>query len=73
MDVVSTPKKNKRFSVFDFDRRKPFSLSTSPPHSVFASPSPADIHHKEPPNPTCGYHPLISMYYLAREKMERDA
>ncbi|KAI0299255.1 kinase-like domain-containing protein [Russula brevipes] len=72
VDGVFTPKK-KRFSGFDFDRRKPFSPSTSPPHSLFASPSPADIHHKEPPDPTRGYHPLISMYYLAREKMERDA
>ena len=27
---------------------------------------------KEPPDPTHGFHPLISMYYLAREKMERD-
>jgi hypothetical protein len=73
VDVVSTPKENKRFSGFDFYRRKPFSPSTSPTHSLFASPSPADIHHKEPPDPTRGYHPLISMYYLAREKMERDA
>jgi len=83
MDVVSTPKKNKRFSGFDFYRRKLFSPSTSPPHSPLASPSPSqsqpsnpsldDIHQKEPPpDPTRGYHPLISMYYLAREKMERD-
>ena len=77
-----TPRKNKRFSGFDFYRRKLFSPSTSPPTSPFASPSPsqsqlsntslADINQKEPPNPTRGYHPLVSMYYLAREKLERD-
>lgn len=81
-EATSTPRKNKRFSGFDFYRRKLFSPSTSPPSSPFASPSPsqsqlsntslADINQKEPPNPTRGYHSLISMYYLAREKMERD-
>jgi hypothetical protein len=81
-EVVSTPRKNKRFSGFDFYRRKLFSPSTSPPPSPFASPSPSqsqlsnaslsDVNQKEPPNPTRGYHPLISIYYLAREKMERD-
>lgn len=80
-EAVSTPKKNKRFSGFDFYRRKLFS-STSPPSSPFASPSPSqsqlsntslsDMNQKEPADPTRGYHPLISMYYLAREKMERD-
>ena len=79
---ASTPRKNKRFSGFDFYRRKLFSPSTSPPSSPFASPSQSqsqlsntslsDINQKEPPNPTRGYHPLISMYYLAREKLERD-
>ena len=82
VEITSTPRKNKRFSGFDFYRRKLFSPSTSPPPSPFASPSPsqsqlsnaslADINQKEPPNPTRGYHPLISIYYLAREKMERD-
>ncbi|KAI9507059.1 hypothetical protein F5148DRAFT_1276345 [Russula earlei] len=82
-EATSTPKKSKRFSGFDFYRRKLFSPSTSPPPSPFASPSPSqsqlsnaslsDVNnHKEPPDPTRGYHPLISIYYLAREKMERD-
>ena len=75
VEAASTPRKNKRFS-FDFYRRNLFAPSTSPP----SSPSPSqsqqsnpslDISKKEPPNPTHGYHPLISMYYLAREKMER--
>jgi serine/threonine protein kinase KIN1/2 len=82
VEAASTPRKNKRFSGFDFYRRKLFSPSTSPPSSPFASPSQSqsqlsntslsDINQKEPPNPTRGYHSLISMYYLAREKMERD-
>ncbi|KAH9975140.1 hypothetical protein BGW80DRAFT_1225478 [Lactifluus volemus] len=81
-EVVSTPKKSKRFSGFDFYRRKLFSPSSSPPTSPFASPSPSqsqlsnaslsDINQKEPPDPTRGYHPLISIYYLSREKLERD-
>ena len=81
-EAVSTPKKNKRFSGFDFYRRKLFSPSSSPPSSPFASPSPSqsqlsnaslsDITQKEPPDPTRGYHPLISIYYLSREKLERD-
>ena len=82
-EIPSTPpKKNRRFSGFDFYRSKLFSPSTSPPSSPFASPSPSqshlsdtslsDINQKEPPDPTRGYHPLVSIYYLAREKLERD-
>src|SRR6266404_2287333 len=81
MDTV-TPKKNKRFSGFDFYRRKLFSPSSSPPASPFASPSASqsqlsnaslsDVNSRDPPDPTRGYHPLISIYYLAREKLERD-
>ena len=80
---TATPKKSKRFSGFDFYRRKLFSpSSSSPPPSPFASPSASqsqlsntslsDFNSKEPPDPTRGYHPLISIYYLAREKLERD-
>jgi serine/threonine protein kinase KIN1/2 len=82
LDAPSTPRKNKRFSGFDFYRRKLFSPASSPPSSPFASPSPSqsqlsnvslsDINQKEPPDPTRGYHPLLSIYYLSREKLERD-
>ncbi|KAI9508717.1 hypothetical protein F5148DRAFT_1013286 [Russula earlei] len=76
-EATSTPKKSKRFSGFDFYRRKLFSPSTSPPpspsQSQLSNASLSDVNnHKEPPDPTPGYHPLISIYYLAREKMERD-
>ncbi|KAJ4490606.1 CAMK/CAMKL/Kin1 protein kinase [Lentinula aciculospora] len=80
-------KKSKRFSGFDFYRRKLFSPSTSPSSSSnpFSSSSPPQsqsqlISHGgalvdskgEPLDPTKGFHPLLSMYFLAREKMERE-
>ncbi|KAJ3977096.1 CAMK/CAMKL/Kin1 protein kinase [Lentinula raphanica] len=80
-------KKSKRFSGFDYYRRKLFSPSTSPSSSSnpFSSSSPPQsqsqlISHGgalvdskgEPIDPTKGFHPLISMYFLAREKMERE-
>ncbi|KAG5645296.1 hypothetical protein DXG03_006485 [Asterophora parasitica] len=68
---------SKRFSGFDFYRRKLFNNpSSSPP-----SPAPNSSHSssgspyadgREPLDPTAGFHPLVSMYYLAREKMERE-
>ncbi|KAF5391097.1 hypothetical protein D9757_003156 [Collybiopsis confluens] len=84
-----TPSRKKRFSGFDFYRRKLFapSPSTSPTSSSnpFGSSSPPQsqaqlISHGgalvdskgDPIDPTKGFHPLISMYFLAREKMERE-
>ena len=82
-DLSASPsKKSKRFSGFDFYRRKLFSPSSSPPNSPLNSPptsqshlshtSLIDAHQREPPDPTYGFHPLISIYFLAREKMERE-
>ncbi|KAJ3473186.1 hypothetical protein NLI96_g13097 [Meripilus lineatus] len=81
-DVTTSPKKSKRFSGFDFYRRKLFSPSSSPPSTPLASPptsqshlshaSLTDAHQREPPDPTYGFSPLISIYFLAREKMERE-
>ncbi len=78
----ASPKKSKRFSGFDYYRKKLFSPSSSPPASPLNSPptsqshlshtSLTDIHAREPPDPTYGFHPLISIYFLAREKMERE-
>lgn len=83
----SSTKKSRRFSGFDYYRRKLFSPASSPPGSPHShSPNPshpsrnahsffssfADNNQREPPDPTRGFHPLISMYYLAREKMERE-
>ena len=82
-DVPATPSKQKsrRFSGFDFYRRKLFSPSSSPPDSPMRSPPNSTSHlshasltdlQREPPDPTGGFHPLISIYFLAREKMERE-
>ncbi|KAH9920596.1 uncharacterized protein B0H18DRAFT_1023487 [Fomitopsis serialis] len=79
-----TPSKAKRrFSGFDFYRKKFFSPASSPPGSPFAGSPPTSSSHlsnssltdssqREPPDPTYGFHPLLSIYFLAREKMERE-
>ncbi|KAF8907033.1 hypothetical protein CPB84DRAFT_1769316 [Gymnopilus junonius] len=76
------PKKSRRFSGFDYYRRKLFSPASSPPGSPQSHSPPHSQQHlahpsfldpnREPMDPTRGFHPLISMYYLAREKLERD-
>ncbi|KAL0569877.1 Serine/threonine-protein kinase [Marasmius crinis-equi] len=82
-DVPPTPsKKSKRFSGFDFYRRKLFSPSSSPPSTPLSNSPPSSTNHlvldskngkgEAILDPTKGFHPLISMYYLAREKMERE-
>ncbi|TBU46041.1 Pkinase-domain-containing protein [Dichomitus squalens] len=78
----SPSKKSKRFSGFDFYRRKLFSPSSSPPSTPIAQSPPGSTSHlsntslldsaREPPDPTYGFHPLISIYFLVREKMERE-
>ncbi|GLB42692.1 putative non-specific serine threonine protein kinase [Lyophyllum shimeji] len=72
-------KKSKRFSGFDFYRRKLFSPASSPPSTPLSHSPPSSaqggIHgeqQREPMDPTSGFHPLVSMYYLAREKLERE-
>ncbi|KAH7920346.1 Pkinase-domain-containing protein [Leucogyrophana mollusca] len=75
---LTPSKKSKRFSGFDFYRRKLFSPSTSPNTTPSHSPPTSQSHlsvgdgFREPTDPTLGFHPLISMYYLAREKLERE-
>ncbi|KAF8346312.1 hypothetical protein F5887DRAFT_883567 [Amanita rubescens] len=78
----STPsKRSKRFSGFDFYRRKFFSPISSPPGTPMSQSPPNSQHHlafssgdshRDPLDPTRGFHPLLSMYYLAREKQERE-
>ncbi|KAF5319597.1 hypothetical protein D9619_008686 [Psilocybe cf. subviscida] len=78
----TAPKKSRRFSNFDYYRRKLFSPASSPPGSPQSHSPHNSQHHlahpafsdpnREPTDPTRGFHPLISMYYLAREKLERD-
>ncbi|KAJ7102910.1 hypothetical protein C8R44DRAFT_887632 [Mycena epipterygia] len=57
--------KRRRFSGLDFYRRL-FAAPPSPTPSPAAPPAPP------PRDPTSGFHPLISMYHLAREKIERE-
>lgn len=78
-DLTASPsKKSKRFSGFDFYRRKLFSPASSPPASPMSQSPPTSQSHlslgdaREPADPTYGFHPLISIYFLAREKMERE-
>ncbi|TFK20182.1 Pkinase-domain-containing protein [Coprinopsis marcescibilis] len=71
------PKKTRRFSGFEYYRKKLFSPASSPPGSPMSRSPPNSQHtlsfaDREPVDPTRGFHPLLSMYYLAREKMERD-
>ena len=79
---AGAPKKSRRFSSFDYYRRKLFSPASSPPGTPLSHSPPNSHHHlahpsfsdsnREPMDPTKGFHPLISMYYLSREKLERD-
>lgn len=80
-EPVTPSKKSKRFSGFEFYRRKLFSSSPapSPPTSPQTSSPPGgasqiftEMQPREPLDPTAGFHPLVSMYYLAREKLERE-
>ncbi|KAI5118733.1 hypothetical protein M0805_000063 [Coniferiporia weirii] len=82
-DAPMTPsKKSRRFSGFDFYRRKLFSPGSSPPDTPTHRSPPTSTSHlshtsltdpqREPVDPTGGFHPLISMYFLAREKLERE-
>jgi hypothetical protein len=63
LSVESESPKKKRFSAFDL-KKKLF-----PQEKKAEEPA---TREKEPLDPTRGYDPLISIYYLAREKMERE-
>ncbi|KAJ7025161.1 Pkinase-domain-containing protein, partial [Mycena alexandri] len=61
----SDQSKRRRFSGLDFYRR----IFTATPPS---SPGPSTPSVPPPKDPTGGFHPLVSMYFLAREKLERE-
>lgn len=76
-DRIASPNvKSKASSVLRYLKKKLFNLGsalrinmTAPsdiPHSVL------DLTNAEYPNPTQGYHPVLSIYFLVREKMERE-
>ena len=73
--TVAAPSKrsSKRFSGLDFYRKKLFSSSSSPPTTPGVKSDSANlVENREMPDPTRGFHPLISIYYLVREKLERE-
>jgi serine/threonine protein kinase KIN1/2 len=63
------------FPGFNFHRLKlffaPDSTAIGTPPDTASDTTLVDA-TSEPPDPTSGFHPLISMYYLAREKLERE-
>lgn len=71
--LAASPRKekgSKRFSGFEFYKKKIFNGTGSP-----VTPAEAPIKPNfdwEPLDPTRGFHPLISIYYLVREKIERE-
>ena len=75
---ASPSKKSKCFSGFEFYRQKLFSPGSSPPTTPMSHSPPNSRSHlslgdaREPADPTYGFHPLISIYFLVREKMERE-
>jgi len=80
-DPPTSSKKTKRFVRPDLNPRKLFSKPKKPVSPMAHSPSNSENHlshpaldepEHEPPDPTSGYHPLLSIYYLAREKLERE-
>ncbi|CAK5284185.1 unnamed protein product [Mycena citricolor] len=64
-----TDAKRRRFSGFDFYRRlfAPSASSSTTASGSTATPQPC------PPDPTMGFHPLISIYFLAQEKIARES
>ncbi|KAG9087304.1 serine/threonine-protein kinase KIN2 [Ceratobasidium sp. UAMH 11750] len=72
----ATPKsRSKRFSGFDFYRKKFLASPPPQPAAPAQPPAPEIISHipaPEQPDPTRGFHPLVSIYYLVRERMERE-
>ncbi|PVG02349.1 Pkinase-domain-containing protein [Serendipita vermifera] len=83
---TSTKKSSKRFSGlgFDYYRRKFFSPGNESPgaptgklpvNALYGNQTSAVVdgsRYGEYTDPTFGFHPLISMYFLVREKMERE-
>ncbi|KAG8729823.1 serine/threonine-protein kinase KIN2 [Ceratobasidium sp. 414] len=72
----ATPKsRSKRFSEFDFYRKK-FVASPPPQPAAPAQPSTPEINSHVPapeqPDLTPGFHPLVSIYYLVHERMEHE-
>ena len=75
----SRGKPSRRFSGFDFYKGKLFKANATTPNAKDEGrPDRSTASGRsfgeelEPLDPTRGFHPLISIYYLVREKMERE-
>lgn len=72
----SKAKPNRRFSGLDFYKKKLFNGNSKGEDEKSGSSAGQrasdNSRYKEPLDPTRGFHPLISVYYLVREKMERE-
>ncbi|KAK9471965.1 kinase-like domain-containing protein [Dipodascopsis tothii] len=67
--ALDGPKHKKPGSAFSFDFYKRKSASSSGSH---LPPNAGDVYlSNHTPDPTNAYHPLVSIYYLVREKQER--
>ncbi|KAJ6632417.1 hypothetical protein B0H10DRAFT_2206775 [Mycena sp. CBHHK59/15] len=67
-DAAPDSAKRRRFSGLDFYRR----LFAPAPALPAPAPPPREPFVPAPRDPTRGFHPLVSMYYLAHEQMERE-
>ena len=65
-DPPTPSKKSQRFSKLFSRSRRPVRPESHLSHSSVNEPN------REPLDPTSGYHPLLSVYYLVREKLERE-
>ncbi|KAJ9123293.1 hypothetical protein QFC22_001491 [Naganishia vaughanmartiniae] len=74
----SKSKGNRRFSGLDFYKKKLFNgyaKGEDEKQATNGSPNSRGLdtsQYAEPLDPTRGFHPLISIYYLVREKMQRE-
>lgn len=73
----SKAKPNRRFSGLDFYKKKLFNGNSKGEdekagHGASGQRASDSSRYNEPLDPTRGFHPLISVYYLVREKMERE-
>lgn len=65
--VSPNPEKRKGFG-FDFYKRR----SSTSSKDALTNPSSEVLAHPSHPDPVNAYHPLVSVYFLVREKLERD-
>ncbi|KAG8913241.1 serine/threonine-protein kinase KIN2 [Tulasnella sp. 408] len=71
--------KSRSLSILEYLKQKLLRLNsplqrimTGPAGFICSGPGLNNVNDKEYPKPTQGYHPLLSIYFLVREKMERE-